>query len=90
MLVSIVTLKTGALHHFFKRIAFKKGHLQAITATARKIAVIVWNMQTYKKEYKPLMQEDYLNKMRENQLKRVQMKIKQLHIQVEELHFAIS
>jgi transposase len=33
-------LKRGVLHHFFMRIAFRKGKLAAITATARKIAVI--------------------------------------------------
>ncbi|MBD2705817.1 hypothetical protein IC229_34780 [Spirosoma sp. BT702] len=29
---------------FFKRIAFKKGRIAAIIATARKLAVIIWNM----------------------------------------------
>jgi transposase len=83
-------LKKGALHYFFKRIAFRKGHLQAITATARKLAVIIWSMLTHKTKYQPLVQEDYLKKMRETQLKRVQQKIKQLHIQADELNFAIG
>lgn len=81
-------LKGGTLHYFFKRIAFRKGHLQAITATARKLAVIIWNMLTYKTEYQPIEQEVYLKKVRESQLKKVQTKIKQLHIQVDELSFA--
>lgn len=85
-----VNLKEGALHNFFKRIAFKKGHLHAITATARKLAVIIWNMLTHQTEYQPMLQEDYLKKVRESQLKRVQLKIKQLHIQADELSFAIG
>lgn len=83
-------LKEGALHYFFKRIAFRKGHLQAVTATARKLAVIIWNMLTNKTTYQPPEQEIYLKRVRESQLKKVQMKIKQLHIQAEELHFNVS
>lgn len=81
-------LKEGALHIFFKRIAFKKGNLHAITATAHKLAVIIWNMLTRQTQYQPIQQGDYLKKVRESQLKRVQLKIKQLHIQADELSFA--
>lgn len=83
-------LKGGALHHFFKRIAFRKGHLQAITATARKLAVIIWNMLTRRIIYQPLEQETYLTRIRENQLKKVQKKIRQLHIQADELNFGLA
>lgn len=80
-------LKEGALHNFFRRIAFKKGHTHAVTATARKLAVIIWNMLTHKIPYKPLVQEEYLKKVRNSQLKKVQLKIKQLQIHAEELCF---
>ena len=82
-------LKGGALHYFFKRIAFRRGHLQAITATARKLAVIIWNMLTHKIAYQPIEQEIYLKRVRESQLKKVQIKIRQLHIQADELNFTI-
>lgn len=45
--------KEGQLAAFFKRIAFKKGRGAAITATARKIAIIIYNMIVKKEEYKP-------------------------------------
>ncbi|HVY76215.1 MAG TPA: hypothetical protein VG890_15405 [Puia sp.] len=36
---------------FFKRIAYRKGRNAAITATARKLAVIFWNMITKNQPY---------------------------------------
>jgi len=36
---------------FFKRIAYRKGRNAAITATARKLAVIIWNMITKHQPY---------------------------------------
>src|SRR5690606_13411460 len=41
---TIDRLKGGVLNAFFKRIAYKKGRAAAITATARKLAVIIWHM----------------------------------------------
>ncbi len=43
---SIGNQKEHELNPFFKRIAFKKGRIAAITATARKLAVIIWNIVT--------------------------------------------
>ena len=41
---AIGNLKDGHLADFFKRINYKKGRATAISATARKLAVIIWNM----------------------------------------------
>ena len=49
---AISRLKGSPLHKFYKKIAFKKGSTKAITATARKLAVIIWNMITKKAPYK--------------------------------------
>ncbi|QTE24203.1 IS110 family transposase [Polaribacter cellanae] len=44
---SIGNLKDSTpLRDFFHRINFRKGRVSAITATARKLAVIIWNMVT--------------------------------------------
>ena len=80
--------KKGSLHQFFKRIAYKKGDLAAITATARKLAVIIYNMLTKKQEYRPMDQSDYLDKLRINQIKSLQRKINQLKILPDELKSA--
>lgn len=46
------------LADFFKRINFRKGRTSAISATARKLAVIIWNMVTKKTPY--INPENYL------------------------------
>jgi len=81
-------VKKGSLHQFFKRIAYRKGTLAAIIATARKLAVIIYNMFTKKEVY--IDQTDYLNKVRMTQLKYMQKKVDQLKVAPEELIFNIS
>jgi transposase len=88
---AIGNMKEGDhLVHFFKRIARKKDRLVAMVATARKLAVIVWNMLVKKKPYTPTASAEYLNKIRLNQVKNVQRKIRQLNIQECELTFATA
>ena len=41
---AIGNLKDTLLADFFKRVAYKKGRATAVSATARKLAVIIWNM----------------------------------------------
>ena len=50
---AVGNLKDTDLAKFFRKIAFKKGRQTAINATARKIAVILWNMITKKQPYMP-------------------------------------
>jgi transposase len=45
--------KVTHLTKFFKRIAYKKGRKEAITATANKLAVIIYNMLTKYQQYIP-------------------------------------
>jgi len=40
----IGNLKEGYLNDFFRRINYKKGRATAVSATARKLVVIIWNM----------------------------------------------
>lgn len=82
--------KDGSLRQFFKRIEIRKGRLAAITATARKLAVILYNMLTKKEEYRPTDQTDYLNKIRMNLIKNMQNKINKLKVLPEELTFAMN
>jgi transposase len=82
-------LKTGALHHFFQRIVFKKGKLAAITATARKLAVIIWNMMTRKTDYAYIKDEDYFLRIRSKQVKAMKRKIQILNVLPAELGLQI-
>lgn len=88
---AIGNMKDGDyLVHFFKRIARKNDRTVAIVATARKLAVIVWNMLIKKKPYNPEPPVEYLNKIRANQVKNIQRKIRQLNVQEHELMFVTT
>ena len=75
---------------FFKRIQHKKGRLIAIVATARKLATIVWNMLVKKMTYNPVPTKENLDKIRKNQIKNIQRKIRQLSVREDELLFATA
>jgi len=62
--MAIGNLKDTALSNFFKRIAFRKGRVSAISATARKLAVIIWNMIVKKVLYKPEIEYQFLDQKR--------------------------
>jgi hypothetical protein len=54
--------KEHPLKNFFSKVAFKKGRGAAITATARKLAVIIFNMIIKKEDFDPMYsrkQADY-------------------------------
>ena len=80
--------KDTALSHFFRRIAYRTGRAVAVTATARKLAVIVYNMLVKGKPYQPQGLEDYQEQVRNQKVKRIQKTIKQLQIKSDELAFA--
>ena len=50
--------KKHPLKRFFLRIAYKKGRGAAVTATARKLAVIIYRMLFYKEEFNPGLHEN--------------------------------
>jgi transposase len=82
---SIGLMKTGALKAFFSRIAFKKGRAAAITATARKLATIIWSMVTRQLPYKPYDQTTYSKKVKESVIFNIKAKMKRLDIQPNEI-----
>jgi len=85
---AIGNMKDGdPIVHFFKRMERKKGRAVAIVATARKLAVMIWNMLVKKTPYNPELPEAYLSKIRQNQIRNIQRKIRQLDIHERELMF---
>ena len=79
--------KDNALAHFFHRLAFRHGRTVAITATARKIATIVYNMLKHQVSYQPIDPAEYQLLIRQNKLQNVQRTIKKHDIKAEELAF---
>ena len=78
--------KDTPLSDFFRRIAFKKGRKVAITATARKLSVIVYLMLTGKQNYQPEGLDDYREKVRKQKINYIQKTIKQLGLSSTELN----
>ena len=81
----IGNLKQGPLNQFFKRVAFKKGRVHAITATARKLAVIIWNMVTKKEAFNYMSDDAYAAKVRQHKLKHIKRQMKLHSIAIEEI-----
>jgi transposase len=82
--------KGGMLHQFFKRIEYRKGRISAIVAAARKLAVIVWTMGTKKMAYNPVPTQEYVDKMRQNQLRHLRRKIRQLSVRPDDIDFVAN
>ncbi|HUN03798.1 MAG TPA: hypothetical protein PLS00_13150, partial [Niabella sp.] len=61
---AIGQLKEGWLVDFFRRINFKKGRATAVTALARKLAVIVWTMINKNQNYNPPAKYQFLDEKR--------------------------
>jgi transposase len=77
--------RSGALKSFFKRKAYQKGRGVAITATARKLSTIVWNMITYAKEYVPMDETLYDDKIRKKAIANMVRTMKRLSIDSEDI-----
>lgn len=61
---AIGNLKETHLSNFFKRVAYRKGRTVAVSATARKLAVIIWNMVVKQIPYKPPTQYLFVDERR--------------------------
>lgn len=84
---AIGNMKKGSLNQFFRRIGFRYGRMAAVTATARKLAIIIWNMLSKKEAYRYEETVVYTERLRRLQLKNIQKKIQALQIQPAELTF---
>lgn len=86
---AIGNLKEGQLAKFFRRIAFRKGRQIAISATARKLAMIIWNMITKKEKYNPSETHMFRDEKRKlGLIKKMKKKIANLGITSDDLGFS--
>lgn len=69
---------------FFKRIAFKKARVAAVTATVRKIAIIIWNMIIKSEHYSSQRIIADQEKFRLKRLNQVQKNIHNLNLSPQE------
>ncbi len=77
--------KNHELTPFFRRIAFRKGRIAAIIATARKLAVIIWNMVTKKEPYRKELVQVSSQKQKALKLKQIEKRLYALELNKEEL-----
>ena len=70
----------GSLGSVFKRIAYRKGRNAAISATARKLAVIIWNMITKTQPYRQPNFELLLAKRKYAQVKNIKSRLFRLNL----------
>lgn len=85
---AIGNLKDTHLSDFFKRVAYRKGRHSAVSATARKLAVIIWNMVTKKQPYSPPRTYLFLDQKRRMGLaKRIKKQIDKFDLKPEDLGF---
>lgn len=85
---AIGNLKDTHLADFFKRVAYRKGRQAAVSATARKLGVIIWNMIIKKQAYQPPKQYLFLDQKRKLGLvRRIRKQIDKFEIKPEEVGF---
>ncbi len=87
---AVGNLKDTALSNFFKRIAFRKGRTSAISATARKLAVIIWNMVTKKVSYKTDSQYEFLDQKRKRKVMEMKKLIHKFDITPDDLGLQLN
>jgi len=87
---AVGNLKDTALSNFFKRIAFRKGRASAISATARKLAVIIWNMLTKKVPYKTETQYEFLDQKRKRKVMEMKKLIHKFDITPDDLGLQLN
>lgn len=79
------------LRDFFHRINFRKGRVSAISATARKLAIIIWNMVV--KNTMHINPEGYLffdQKRKLGMVKRIRQQINKFDINPNDLGFTTT
>lgn len=77
--------KTNPLTNFFKKIAYKSSRAKAITATARKVATIVYKMITLKQEYDSSKTEHNIEKIKAQQIKNIKKNLNKFGISLQDL-----
>jgi len=82
---AIGNLKDTHLSNFFNRIAYRKGRSVAVSATARKLATILWNMLFKNQQYNPPTIYEYLDQKRKRKVLELQKQITNLDVRMNKI-----
>lgn len=77
--------KPNPMTAFFQRIAYKAGRIKAITATARKLAVVVYKMLTTGEAYEPTKLVRDVAQVKQVQIRQIKKKLAKFGITGQEL-----
>lgn len=86
--LNLAKKKDSALANFFNSIAYKKGGKVAVTATARKLAIIVYKMLETKQPFKAQNIQEYQEQMRKRKIKSIKRAMQKMNIGLQELNLA--
>jgi transposase len=87
---AIGNLKDTPLSNFFCRINYRKGRVSAISATAGKLAIIIWNMIVKKQPYNNEHGYEFLDQKRKRKIQEMRKLIHKFEIKTDELGLQIS
>lgn len=88
---AVGNLKDTHLSDFFNRISYRRGRTAAVSATARKLAVIIWNRIVKHVPYNPPSQYLFMDQKRKMKLvQRIRKKIAKLELKPQDVGFAMS
>jgi len=87
---AIGNLKDTPLSNFFNRINFKKGRVSAISATARKLAVIIWSMVIKNQPYKNDNGYEFIDQKRKRKVREMKKLIHKFDITTNELGLELN
>jgi transposase len=86
----IGNLKNANRHNFFIRISIRKGSTAAITANARKLAIIIWYMVVKRQTYTPPNAYEFLDQKQKRIVRELQNKIAKFDVKTDEINFSNS
>ena len=87
---AIGNLKDTHLSTFFNRVCFRRGRPAAISATARKLAVIIWNMVVKAIPYTPPTIYEFLDQKRKRKVQEMRKLIHKFDIKTDELGLQLN
>ena len=82
---AVGNLKETSLNPFCIHISIRKSRAAAIIGTARKLAIIIWDMVTKPVPYNPPKQYEFLAQKRQRKVKEIQRSIAKFGINQGEL-----
>jgi len=86
----IGNLKNTPLSNFFRRISFRKGRSSAVSATVRKLAVIIWNMIVNNQPYRNDHGYEFLDQKRNRKVLEAKKLIQKFNISMNELALCVN